>query len=408
MEEIQAKDKIMQECRATINSRDGSLQKFIKQNGCHTQNPKEEAYTTAILQNLDKSMALQDEKIILADKTSTLLDRQVRRLDIKIRELQNDGILTSDTSLPSLLLPNPVKLESSRPLFSNPSTPQTTYTTSLGSNSGNAGGQYPAAHQMNPSQSLNTTSASPSPSLSASQTASTNTNPPDVPVRNSAPAAPAAFNGGNGQFQRQRESSAGAIESKRRRLNSSLGTLPTAPSNLRQSSVGPGATKPSIPGSSSSRAGSAGPRAAITIKKPAIKKVAPHQQVRRVRAAATGKILKRSSGASGRLKPGEAVLAGRQKSPGSTTAGAYDEEELLSSVDGEEKHERSEEDAEEEEEAGEDTEVYCTCRSVSHGDMVACDNDDCPYEWFHWKCVGLTREPPGTWYCEECRKNLGK
>lgn len=65
-------------------------------------------------------------------------------------------------------------------------------------------------------------------------------------------------------------------------------------------------------------------------------------------------------------------------------------------------------DEEEEDEGGEDTKTYCTCRSVSHGDMVACDNDDCPYEWFHWKCVGLTREPLGTWYCDECRKNLGK
>jgi inhibitor of growth protein 3 len=40
--------------------------------------------------------------------------------------------------------------------------------------------------------------------------------------------------------------------------------------------------------------------------------------------------------------------------------------------------------------------------------MVACDNDSCPYEWFHWKCVGLTREPVGTWFCDECRKTLAK
>ena len=34
--------------------------------------------------------------------------------------------------------------------------------------------------------------------------------------------------------------------------------------------------------------------------------------------------------------------------------------------------------------------------------MVACDNEDCPYEWFHWSCVGLKSEPNGKWFCEEC------
>ena len=33
---------------------------------------------------------------------------------------------------------------------------------------------------------------------------------------------------------------------------------------------------------------------------------------------------------------------------------------------------------------------YCICNQVSYGDMVACDNDDCPYEWFHYPCVGIS------------------
>ena len=33
---------------------------------------------------------------------------------------------------------------------------------------------------------------------------------------------------------------------------------------------------------------------------------------------------------------------------------------------------------------------YCTCKRVSYGDMVACENPDCPIEWFHFRCVGLT------------------
>lgn len=34
--------------------------------------------------------------------------------------------------------------------------------------------------------------------------------------------------------------------------------------------------------------------------------------------------------------------------------------------------------------------------------MVACDNDDCPYQWFHWTCVGLKAEPKGDWLCPHC------
>ncbi|KAK0746009.1 inhibitor of growth proteins N-terminal histone-binding-domain-containing protein [Schizothecium vesticola] len=51
--------------------------------------------------------------------------------------------------------------------------------------------------------------------------------------------------------------------------------------------------------------------------------------------------------------------------------------------------------------AGDDNK-YCLCQRVSFGDMVACDNDKCPYEWFHWSCVGLKSEPNGTWYCPRC------
>lgn len=37
---------------------------------------------------------------------------------------------------------------------------------------------------------------------------------------------------------------------------------------------------------------------------------------------------------------------------------------------------------------------YCYCNEISFGEMVACDNDACPREWFHLSCVGLTK-PPG-------------
>mmetsp|Transcript_32651 Transcript_32651/g.55059 ORF Transcript_32651/g.55059 Transcript_32651/m.55059 type:complete len:261 (+) Transcript_32651:60-842(+) len=46
--------------------------------------------------------------------------------------------------------------------------------------------------------------------------------------------------------------------------------------------------------------------------------------------------------------------------------------------------------------------IYCMCRQVSFGEMVACDNPDCPIEWFHFQCVGLTATPKGKWYCPQC------
>jgi hypothetical protein len=36
--------------------------------------------------------------------------------------------------------------------------------------------------------------------------------------------------------------------------------------------------------------------------------------------------------------------------------------------------------------------VYCTCRRVSFGNMIACENPDCLIEWYHFTCVNLTSE----------------
>mgnify|MGYP000046826714 CR=1 FL=1 len=55
---------------------------------------------------------------------------------------------------------------------------------------------------------------------------------------------------------------------------------------------------------------------------------------------------------------------------------------------------------------GPDEEVYCYCQRVYFGDMIGCDNDDCPIEWFHFECVGLTEQPKGTWYCPDCRATM--
>lgn len=53
--------------------------------------------------------------------------------------------------------------------------------------------------------------------------------------------------------------------------------------------------------------------------------------------------------------------------------------------------------------------LYCICRQISYGNMIACDNQkNCPHEWFHYECVGLVEPPKGSWYCPDCRKNMSK
>jgi inhibitor of growth protein 3 len=72
-EEMQAKDQQIQELRAAINQRDGSLQKFIKLNGSLVQNPKEEPYSKVIMQHYDRAQILQEEKIGLSEKAAALV-----------------------------------------------------------------------------------------------------------------------------------------------------------------------------------------------------------------------------------------------------------------------------------------------------------------------------------------------
>jgi succinate dehydrogenase flavin-adding protein (antitoxin of CptAB toxin-antitoxin module) len=49
---------------------------------------------------------------------------------------------------------------------------------------------------------------------------------------------------------------------------------------------------------------------------------------------------------------------------------------------------------------------YCICRQVSYGAMVACDNEECEIEWFHYDCVGITQPPKGQWYCHDCTRKM--
>jgi len=66
-----------------------------------------------------------------------------------------------------------------------------------------------------------------------------------------------------------------------------------------------------------------------------------------------------------------------------------------------------EEDAMEEGGDTEDKELYCFCRKLSYGEMIACDNPDCRYQWFHLPCVNLKPPLPDQWYCDDCLERFG-
>jgi len=87
-------------------------------------------------------------------------------------------------------------------------------------------------------------------------------------------------------------------------------------------------------------------------------------------------------------------------------ASAHEEEATVDDETrvGEEEDEDSEHDPDDPNEP-----KYCYCNRESYGEMVACDNDDCPKEWFHLGCTEL-RETPSEeekWYCRQCRPLFG-
>lgn len=48
---------------------------------------------------------------------------------------------------------------------------------------------------------------------------------------------------------------------------------------------------------------------------------------------------------------------------------------------------------------------YCYCQKPAHGEMLACDDEDCTFKWFHLSCLDLDWMPTKDkiWYCAACR-----
>ena len=46
--------------------------------------------------------------------------------------------------------------------------------------------------------------------------------------------------------------------------------------------------------------------------------------------------------------------------------------------------------------------LWCICKNVASGEMIAQDSGNCEVEWFHFECVNVRRAPRGKWFCQTC------
>lgn len=371
-EEIEHKDTLMLDCTKVIKSHDKKIQDWIKANGSGVPNPKEDGMRKIIQENYDRVEILSAEKIALAAKTQQIIDKHVRNLDVHIKALQDSGIVDFGPELPSLLKP-----QNQNPL--------------LNTARAEAAAQLPLSNNPNSATIMHTRQPNQYPQKAPAIAQIRQSS--GLPTQHSAPATPAAAALQNRQAH-AREASLGPTSKRQKTGPGGLGTLPGPSGLARHSSMTPSTQRAGTP---VSRAGSAGPRSSQ--KATAHKKVAPSGSRQSGNLRKAGKMLKTGSS---RLK------RANKNSPPSTVdsdadSGSGDEEDeaVTPSVD------RGDDDVLDDDE-GSDDKKYCICHNVSHGDMVACDNDSCPNEWFHWECVGLKSEPIGTWICPDCTKNMKK
>ena len=47
-------------------------------------------------------------------------------------------------------------------------------------------------------------------------------------------------------------------------------------------------------------------------------------------------------------------------------------------------------------------EKWCCCGGIEEGDMIFCEKLNCPIQWYHFECVGISHAPAGSWFCPEC------
>ena len=396
LEEIQAKDMQISAFKDEINKRDNQLQKWVRVNGGHVQNPKDDAFSKTINDCYDKCEILQAEKLGLSEKALIVLERQIKRLDVGLRGLAAREEFPHDWNGPTLL--------TGSGNVTGVNTPAT----------GGGGAVHVGGPLQAVSGNVGGGGIGGEPNIANAARMRMAQQAAQAGRGASGHGHPTGTQTPTNMSRSQREGSTEAA--KRRRLNPSLGTVPAASSNLRQSSLGPGTPKAGTPapaGTGSSRAGSAQPTRPAAQKKgssqplPPTRKPVPSQGTsnrKRDRNRGTKKSDRRRALKSDRATPStNASLSDEDDDSGaSPTPSSLPRSQADGAADRRRDAQASSED--DEEEGEEDNTLYCFCQRASFGEMIGCDNVNCEYQWFHYGCVGIREQPSGEWLCPSCRK----
>ncbi|KAK9457636.1 inhibitor of growth proteins N-terminal histone-binding-domain-containing protein [Dipodascopsis uninucleata] len=350
LEEIKAKDVKLYTLRKRIQHYDNQIHKHIRTHGSLSENPKEKQYSNKISADFEHAIKMQQEKCELANKLNDLVSRHMRRLDLDIKRLQNDGLLAPSTD--AIVLPATRALQM-------------------------------AASTSNAAAVANAQKRQPSQPIVQHLHAPLHSHPQVQPSRGATPdlaaagitaglnglasgvgALPGTPQSGNNAVTSNGSIHAGQRPMKRQKLangSSVNGSVRTTPSSVSINSPLSASMMPT-PGKIEDDAVSAA--------------IAVTTQLNR-----SGLVPRGSNGlGSGTVRAGSATTSNKIKSS-------------------------SQQPADDDEEENNDSALYCFCQQVSYGDMIACDNPDCQYEWFHYGCVGLKAPPSGLWYCSaECEQ----
>ncbi|KAL2154812.1 hypothetical protein VTH82DRAFT_3488 [Thermothelomyces myriococcoides] len=446
-EEIADKDRQYDKLVREIEERDGRIQKWIKAHGSHHPNPKEEEYRATIRKNFELAEQLSNEKIALTQKLQQNLDKHTRQLDMQIKMLYDRGEpgFTDPDELPSLLRPSAANATNgtgglrgmnaanaiSSALNNLPQARaanaqiRSTQTQQLGSASAPA---TPAA-SMIMSRQARESSAGPA----TKRVARSNSGLGAVPAASSGLARHSSLGPGTPKGAQtaagvQRAGSAGPRGTSKATLAGGIRKAGT-PSSVGGRKKGTPAAGAGVQKSGLSRvkrAAKNSPSSAAESELSDAESASDDESDTRTGGRGTpAASLPRSSSnqALASLPAGGAGTGNRDSSSHNRTPSGTagypngNGNNNNNAADRNTAHPRSphpgrgikEEEVDmidvEDDEAGDDRK-YCSCQNVSFGNMVACDNDQCPYEWFHWGCVGLKSEPNGTWYCPECSEKL--
>lgn len=450
-DEIADKDRTYNECIKTIEENDNKIQKWVRAHGSHHPNPRESQWREVIRENYARADKLANEKIALAQKMQTLYDKHLRHLDAQIKQLYDRGEpgFTDPDEIPSVLRPSAANhSNTSLRVLSVANTPLNP----ISNNATPAGGRGTTLHIRTQSQTQHPSSAPASPAatmlLNRNQRESSagpggNVGPKRGP-RASSGLVPAPSSGlarhsslgpgtpkagtpgasGRSGSAGPRANLKGSAAGSRKGTPSGAGVArkkPPSKSTLSRVKRAGATSKKGSPASAdselsdadslpSSRGGRTASRAASGTPVPS--QSVPHSRTHSHSHSNSQASSAHGGGGSGGInatkKKDKAKDKDKDKDGDESMADAADEDDasVASSASDHEDEEDVEDEDEDEDDEEEDEEGkrYCFCQHVSYGDMVACDNPSCPYEWFHWTCVGLKSEPEGRWFCPTCSK----